>query len=98
MAVLQQLLLRQQPPIELINARQALLDCGDHLLLEQRDLLLSIGLLDPGARRGSPRRRRRISCTERNADSSSRNGSSSGRQNGEAAAESVAMESAPRAA
>lgn len=45
----QQLLLGQQPLIELIDAGQALLDCRDHLLLEQGDLLFSIGLLDPDA-------------------------------------------------
>jgi hypothetical protein len=53
-AALQQLLLGQQPPIELIHPRQALLDCGDHILFQDRDLFLSIGLLDPGATQRQP--------------------------------------------
>jgi hypothetical protein len=49
LAAVQQLLLGQQPLIQLINSLEALLDRWDHLLLEQRDFLLAIGLLDPGA-------------------------------------------------
>jgi hypothetical protein len=107
LAALQQLLLGQQPLIELIHPREALLDRGDHLLFQDRDLLLSIGLLDPGAPQRSPCRSCRILSIALRLDSSSRNGSSSGlqsapigatRQIGEKAAESMAMESAPRAA
>ena len=50
----QQLLLGQQPLIELIDAGKTLLDCRDHFLLEQGDLLFSIGLLDPGAPQRQP--------------------------------------------
>jgi hypothetical protein len=35
--------------INLIDAGETLLDRGDHLLFKGCDLLLSIGLLDPGA-------------------------------------------------
>ena len=51
---LQQLLLRQEPLIQLIDARQALLDRGNQLLLQQGDFLLAIGLLDPGAAQRQP--------------------------------------------
>jgi len=50
----QQLLLGQQPLIELIDAGQALLDRGNHLFLQQGDLLFSIGLLDPSAPQRQP--------------------------------------------
>jgi hypothetical protein len=49
LAALQQLLLGQQPLIELIDPREALLDRRDHLLFQDRDLFLAIGLLDPGS-------------------------------------------------
>jgi hypothetical protein len=48
LAALQQLLLGQQPLIELIHPRQTLLDRRDHLLFQQGDFLFSLGLLDPG--------------------------------------------------
>ena len=54
LATLQQLLLGQQPLIQLINARQAVLDRRDYLLLQQGDFLLAIGLLDPGAAQRQP--------------------------------------------
>jgi hypothetical protein len=47
-------LLGQQPLIELIHPRQALLDRWQYLLLQQGDLLLAIGLLDPGAAQRQP--------------------------------------------
>jgi hypothetical protein len=104
----QQLLLGQQPLIQLIHPRQTLLDRRDHLLFQQGDFLFSIGLLDPGAPQRQPSPQLQDSLDRLEAYSSSRNGSSSGlqnapsgamgRQNGEAAAESMAMDSAPRAA
>ena len=42
----QQLVLGQQPLIELINAGQTLADGGQDLLFQAGDLLLSLGLLD----------------------------------------------------
>jgi hypothetical protein len=48
LAALHQLLLGQQPLIQLIHPREALLDRRDHLLFQDRDLFLSIGLFDPG--------------------------------------------------
>ena len=50
----QQLLLGEQPLIEIIHPRQARLDCRDHLLFQQDDFLFSIGLLDPGAAQRQP--------------------------------------------
>ena len=45
----QQLMLGQQPLIELINSGQTLADGGQDLLFQAGDLLLYIGLLTPGA-------------------------------------------------
>jgi hypothetical protein len=54
LAAVQQLQLDQQPLIQLIHPRQTLLDRRDHLLLQQGDLLFSVGLLDPGAAQRQP--------------------------------------------
>jgi hypothetical protein len=93
---LQQLLLSQQKLMQLIYARQALLNHRDDFLLQQGDFLLVMGSSIQVRCSGSPRLRRRISSSERSLDSSRRNESSSGRQNGERAtaellAESMAM-------
>ena len=62
----QQLMLGQQPLIELINAGQTLADGGQDLLFQAGDLLLSIGLLAPGAaqRQIAPQHQHHLDGTE----------------------------------
>ena len=54
LTALHQLLLGQEPLIQLIDPCQTLLDRRNHLLLQQGDLFFSIGLLDPGAAQRQP--------------------------------------------
>jgi len=55
----QQLVLGQQPLIELLNPHQALADGGQHFLFQEGDFLFSIGLLAPGAAQRRDRSQRR---------------------------------------
>ncbi len=95
-----QLLLGKQPLIQLINSLEAPLDRRDHLLFQQGDLLLAIGLVDSGAAQRQPPTQLQDPLDFLSLESSSRKVSSSGLQNapfgaiwqnGEAASESMAM-------